>query len=124
MFKVLFGHRGLLTDEISQQMSAQVVSVDIDYVNNLINMIMEQPLVGGALHQVLSSSVPTLDFFIHALDSKGYSTYIIHPIQLKLQKHLFRLDYASNGIAKHEMVFSFSGISMVDPAESTKNILR
>lgn len=109
-FRVLFGH---CDEEIREQISAQITSTSLDYANNKVKIVLLQPVAGGALHQFLHEWLSgSLEIYIQALTTGAKIAYTIRLSRLECIKHEFVLDYASNDVAKHTIVFKFNTLTM------------
>ena len=113
---------GVQDQDVMDTFARQVLSVKFDYLNNTLDMVVEQPLCGGALHQFVSEwvtvanalSPTTLEVWAGTEDNPGY---ILKFHNLKCTSHEFELGYEFCQPAYHKMTFKFDFLSMGDLPE-------
>lgn len=102
--------------ETKDQIAMQAVRVSLNYKEKTISLEIEQPIQGGALHQILSGWINGgYPISIIALGGNARAEYVITLMGLTCLDHTFDLDYSSSSIATHRMVFSYQSLSMGDP---------
>jgi len=84
----------------------EVEYLTIDYVAGELTVIVRQPLSGMDVHQVINEMVghPVL-VSIDMLTGKDEPPADQIQFVTELSSHVFRLDYASDDVAKHVLVF-------------------
>ena len=87
-------------------LTREVEYLTLDYVAGELTVIVRQPLVGFDVHQIISelSGHPVL---VSVDMMSGNTALPVHQLKFKtkLVSHVFRLDYASDDVAKHVLVF-------------------
>ena len=107
--------------DVVDTFARQVLCVKFDYFNNTLDMIIEQPMCGGALHQFVYEWIhpnklsPTaLEIWAGPEEDPGY---ILRFINLRCTSHNFELGYERSETAKHKLTFNFDHLVMGDLPE-------
>ena len=112
---------GVKDQDVVDTFARQVLSVKFDYCNNTFDMIVEQPLCGGALHQFVYEwihpnklSPTTLEIWAGTEDEPGY---ILRFLNLRCTRHNFELGYEKCQPSQHQLTFKFDHLIMGDLPE-------
>lgn len=104
--------------EISDQISRETVSVELDYHANTANVVVQQPLFAGALHHFLWQWLQeAAQACVVGLGGNGKPAYVIVLNKLHCVSHKCRFDYAESAVVSHEMCFTFQSLHMANPEE-------
>lgn len=113
---------GVKDQDIIDTFARQVLSVKFDYLNGTLDMIVEQPLCGGALHQFLyewvhgSNKLSPTSLEIWAGDDENPG-YILKFHNLRCVSHEFELGYEKCQASQHKLTFKFDLLMMGDLPE-------
>jgi hypothetical protein len=109
---------GVKDQDIIDTFAKQVLSVKLDYRNNTLDVIVEQPLRGGALHQFVYEWVHSAPHFsptyLEIWTSGENPTYIMRLLGLECISHEFELGYEHCASAYHKLRFKFQSLAMRD----------
>jgi len=99
--------------EITESISNQIISVDLNYIKKKLKMVIEQPLIGGALHMVIWDSckaqrIEKINLYPRNGDS-AFSPYVLR-VNASITSHKYKLDYAKSGVVNHILKFKINNL--------------
>jgi len=106
-FRVIIPMLEKIDENASSLFTSQVIDCFTDGINKKFNLKLRQPAVPGLINAINCIHNP-LEIWVDLMNTNGenpMSTIVLH--NCNMIKHDFGLDYASNEIASHDIVYDF-----------------
>lgn len=99
-------------------MTQQVMNCSFNFVENEFVIKLRQPITKGMIGTVNSLRKGYTSITVDTFNTTQDSLFSISLHRCKLVDHLFKLDYADNNIAVHDLVFEYLFLKEIDPVEN------
>ena len=96
----------LLTDEETEKLNMQVMTLLLDFANKRIMMVMEHAGIAGFLKIVQAVTTHDFELQVNMLDGQTGNSLDSLTFDIRCNKHEFVLDHNSNDIAKHVLMLN------------------
>lgn len=107
--------------EIETTLAQQISGCVIDYAKKTITLTIDQPVMGGALHELLYElfNSPRQQYIVfEGMNGSGKAQYVIR-YEVTPSDHKFNVDYATpSEVATHTVVFDINAAYAIDPPEN------